>query len=836
MAQMKHRKLRPIMVSVVLLLSSGIIQASPIIIQDFNDQVEWDNTVSNSGSTLVATSISRAGGSSSYELGTGNGNFISDTANFSWIINGNNSFELTYDFLGNGNVETSVTPSGSPQSSVSTSPGNWFNRIFLSISAGPASLKFSGGDINGQGFSLFAPISPSGSWDGVSFLFPNNNTDNVDPFTLTGTIELSTEFPELISTQFKIEALLIQDTSITPEPIIIWPITKGGNGHRYEFHTRTDNLTWSEAKIEAEAMGGHLATITSQAENDFIQTIITDNPWIGGYQIEGSAEPDGGWAWVTGEKFEFTNWDSPEPNNNAHLPYTTDENYLQIYSNGFWNDISHDVSGFTELKNFVVEYPLPKLVKLAKNPKNRIIYVLLEPSTWEEAEATARLLGGHLATIRNQEEMDWIWHQWGGVDRNLWIGLYDDNEDNTSWQWASGEPVTFTKWGDGEPSLSNEVYAQMKSSIGGNWNDTGMNDIDTYGVVELKTNSVITEESSNAPPPEAEFQPQVYNPIVDDSEVYRFEIAVPESVKEISIQTSTNLVNWAHLMTMPVSTAPLIVKDLREIDSMRVYRIVDEANSGAMKFSWPLPKETGNPYTHTCSAIQDHSEKGDGKIIAYDGQVAEGALYDPTPDDGELPAILEYAHSDASKYFEFDLLNYNDLYAPNDKQYYLSYDGHRGYDYPQTRGKKILAAASGNLFLATEITDSEQSDFWRNDSIAEKFSNIIYSWDDYHTFYIIHSSGYSTWYLHADDLSDGVEEQIRTNGYAEVKRGDHIGYVGDKAPPTKPVGIHLHFAVRKTTGTTASGEYISELVDPYGIGDVTNSEVLWDIPPPENQE
>jgi hypothetical protein len=33
-----------------------------------------------------------------------------------------------------------------------------------------------------------------------------------------------------------------------------------------------------------------------------------DGPWIGGYQDSNASEPEGGWNWVTGEPWIYTNW------------------------------------------------------------------------------------------------------------------------------------------------------------------------------------------------------------------------------------------------------------------------------------------------------------------------------------------------------------------------------------------------------------------------------------------------------------------------------------------------------------------------------------------------
>lgn len=79
----------------------------------------------------------------------------------------------------------------------------------------------------------------------------------------------------------------------------------------------------------AEKAGGHLATMTSPAENDFVYNLIKDDtrfwqehddgaytgPVFGLYQTEGAREPDGGWVWVTGEPNDWIPWLGGEPNN-----------------------------------------------------------------------------------------------------------------------------------------------------------------------------------------------------------------------------------------------------------------------------------------------------------------------------------------------------------------------------------------------------------------------------------------------------------------------------------------------------------------------------------------
>jgi tRNA A-37 threonylcarbamoyl transferase component Bud32 len=143
------------------------------------------------------------------------------------------------------------------------------------------------------------------------------------------------------------------------------PLRWSGNGHYYE---RVDarQITWAAAKAAAEherflGATGHLATITSQAENEFIvANLLTSlgSFWLGGYQPEGSAEPDGNWRWITGEPWNYTHWSSGQPDN-----YRGQEECLVIVGDfvqlGWWNDRS----GLADLQTgptggFLVEYPV----------------------------------------------------------------------------------------------------------------------------------------------------------------------------------------------------------------------------------------------------------------------------------------------------------------------------------------------------------------------------------------------------------------------------------------------------------------------------------------------
>ena len=94
-------------------------------------------------------------------------------------------------------------------------------------------------------------------------------------------------------------------------------------------------------------------------------------------------------------------------------------------------------------------------------------YTIVNGPTWSQAEANSVALGGHLVTINDSSEQSWITQNF--ANENLWIGLYDPSNTG-NWQWASGEPFSYSNWYPNEPSRSGEQYVLMYKD-NRQWND-----------------------------------------------------------------------------------------------------------------------------------------------------------------------------------------------------------------------------------------------------------------------------------------------------------------------------------------------------------------------------
>ena len=95
-------------------------------------------------------------------------------------------------------------------------------------------------------------------------------------------------------------------------------------------------MTWEEAQMYCESIGGHLATITSQEENDFLFGYLTSLGYSSAFFGASDKDSDGIWTWVTGEPFQYSNWHEGEPDN-----LYAEGHYGMFdfkYRDGTWND------------------------------------------------------------------------------------------------------------------------------------------------------------------------------------------------------------------------------------------------------------------------------------------------------------------------------------------------------------------------------------------------------------------------------------------------------------------------------------------------------------------
>ena len=118
----------------------------------------------------------------------------------------------------------------------------------------------------------------------------------------------------------------------------------GPTGNTYDLVT-DPNTSWSSANAAAKAAGGHLVTITTPAEQTFVQQLLTDgNAGTGQYWMGFTRSNATAFGWITPEPVGYTHWQTGEPNNlsgdeTAAGVLWSKPGASTFARRGFWNDL-----------------------------------------------------------------------------------------------------------------------------------------------------------------------------------------------------------------------------------------------------------------------------------------------------------------------------------------------------------------------------------------------------------------------------------------------------------------------------------------------------------------
>jgi hypothetical protein len=283
-----------------------------------------------------------------------------------------------------------------------------------------------------------------------------------------------------------------------------WTEAEGGNGHWYAVIDGA-NETWFEHRDRALAMGGDLACVANESANEFIHDVQIGSGYcgvyvsLGGMQVQGKDEPAGGWYWVSGEPWSYTNWAPSEPNDQGG-------EWVLIFTDtaseclGFWNDVKPHESYTTAAMAIewsadcngdgIVDYgqildgtyadddgngvpdccdmgiPCATEWALEDGGNGHWYEEVLEPGiSWGNASDSCISVGGHLATVTSAEENLFI----AGIsnaneqgDYGIWLGGFQDetspdySEPGGGWTWVTNEPWSYESWNQNDCHPSNQ--------------------------------------------------------------------------------------------------------------------------------------------------------------------------------------------------------------------------------------------------------------------------------------------------------------------------------------------------------------------------------------------
>ncbi|XP_074652342.1 macrophage mannose receptor 1-like isoform X2 [Tubulanus polymorphus] len=252
----------------------------------------------------------------------------------------------------------------------------------------------------------------------------------------------------------------------------------------------TDLQNWDDAENFCFSnYGGHLISLHGNAQfttffRDLVPNSSGSNYWIGG----NSKDPqfNNTWQWSDGSSWDYTNWQSGEPNS-----FNNQEECLEMYGNSMkWNDINCHTSRYyicgvaPGTKPPVTQVPPTGDTSPTCHSKDASVkwihfdgmcyyattsYGSSRRTTWTKAEDLCNGYGGHLTSIDSQTELNFVLGMIGKLtsgSSKYWVGLsYRDGPG----RWSDKLPLLYTNWDRRQPSSTSSSQCVRMSKTLGVW-------------------------------------------------------------------------------------------------------------------------------------------------------------------------------------------------------------------------------------------------------------------------------------------------------------------------------------------------------------------------------
>ena len=332
----------------------------------------------------------------------------------------------------------------------------------------------------------------------------------------------------------------------------------------HQYRIFYDALTWEEAKAACEAKGGHLATITSEEEQQKLNLYNAGNHklWIGGYK-----NTEGQWCWVTGEPWEYENWGDGEPNNSSNV--VAGESCVAMWPEK-WNDLAN--SNVYEQSGYICEWEASDVAEETQvegyTGHLYEFYTLPEsewesgPITWQQAERRCEWKGGHLAVIESSTENFLLYSAMKAKGyENAYFG-YSDKSSEGNWKWVNGTSTAYTNWHSGEPNNQDgiEHYAMVALLKSGRINNRLLCELATHkdfikflADIEIYVDGIATMQIQNL------------NALVDTVRHEIIERYRPgEDDPHLKVLQAAHISDDEYFSHMVLDDLNLIIRDIRE--------------------------------------------------------------------------------------------------------------------------------------------------------------------------------------------------------------------------------------------------------------------------------
>jgi len=212
------------------------------------------------------------------------------------------------------------------------------------------------------------------------------------------------------------------------------------------------NLTWMEAMLACEKVGGYLAEPKTLEQMEFLTGIAWIEEdfygirswWIGLSDVG----HEGLWTWVHSneEASEFF-WKSGSPNNQT--ANALDCGYVELLqTNLLWGDLDcrdHNGSIAPVCQRGDIS---PTCPDGWSQHTNSCYWLSNEALDWNLASTVCQEMGANLSSSNSESENDFLYQL---SNSTVWLGG-SDSADEGVWIWTDGSPFDYDNWHSGYPS------------------------------------------------------------------------------------------------------------------------------------------------------------------------------------------------------------------------------------------------------------------------------------------------------------------------------------------------------------------------------------------------
>jgi len=255
-----------------------------------------------------------------------------------------------------------------------------------------------------------------------------------------------------------------------PSSLVVSAQPANNTRNGFEYSLVHGHQSWTVHEEMAVAWGGHLASVHSQEEYDFILSLrdpeLNHKYFLGGMRIR-TSKGNETWAWSDGSTWNYTAWADSEPSNLNGL-----EDRMEILKSGTknkwsscWNDVESTSLRPAIYKRRIGPSPAPTA---SPAPNNNVYHgfeysIIPNDQNWEVHEQDAVAWGGHLASVHSLGEYDFILSLRVPDPSNHKYFLGGKRiRGGDTWAWSDGSPWNYTAWAKSEPSNSNNIEDRVE--------------------------------------------------------------------------------------------------------------------------------------------------------------------------------------------------------------------------------------------------------------------------------------------------------------------------------------------------------------------------------------